>query len=84
MCIFPEIMTGKCPFYNHGRNELTLLYAISQGQRPDPEHYTELSADHPLWVLLQRCWHEDPEKRPTMVEARDEVRMHESPFLYQT
>ena len=63
-----ELMTGRRPFWDQN-HDTDLILEISDGSRPPivtnaPEGYIE---------LMQKCWHADPEKRPTAAELRDEI-----------
>ncbi len=58
-----ELMTGRNPFWDKIQ-DTELIIEICDGLRPPivvnaPENYIE---------LMQKCWHSDPNKRPTSVE----------------
>ena len=55
-----EVLTGACPF-DGSSNPVQLCRDIAAGQRP------VLPPDCPADIrdLLQRCWSEQPELRPT-------------------
>src|SRR5688572_24161035 len=58
-----EIMTGRRAFWNQN-HDTELIIEICDGLRPPiitnaPEDYIE---------LMQKCWHSDPDKRPTASE----------------
>ncbi|POG70645.1 kinase-like domain-containing protein [Rhizophagus irregularis DAOM 181602=DAOM 197198] len=63
-----ELMTGRRPFWDHD-HDTDLIIKICDGFRPPivtnaPEGYVE---------LMQRCWHSDPNKRPTATELRKKI-----------
>jgi len=60
-----KIFTGFPPFYMHPSIAATV--AIMQGDRPPrPTHPTFTDG---LWVLMQRCWNQEPHSRPDMPEV---------------
>src|SRR6266536_6491886 len=61
-----ELMTGRRPFWDRDHNT-ELIIEICDGLRPPivthaPEGYIE---------LMQKCWHNDPNKRPTANDLYD-------------
>ena len=65
-----EVFTGKIPFEEQ-KNEAVVL-RISQGDRPEmPGNARDIGLTPEIWDLLERCWRQDPKKRPAM---RDVVR----------
>ena len=63
-----EIFSRKRPFANVGNNPYAIMWAVSDGKRPP------LFQNCPpaLEELLERCWHQEPDQRPSMraVEER--------------
>ena len=54
-----QIFTGHPPFIADSKSA---LYDIMSGKRPQrPENLNYVG----LWELIQRCWDQDPGKRPT-------------------
>ena len=63
-----EVFTGKMPFEEQ-KNEAVLL-RISRGGRPEmPENAQAVGLTGEIWKLLERCWQQNPKKRPTMAEV---------------
>ncbi|CAI2170557.1 3328_t:CDS:1 [Funneliformis geosporum] len=63
-----ELMTGRRPFWDQNY-DIELIIKICDGIRPTintnaPEGYIE---------LIQKCWHSDPNKRPTTGVIRESV-----------
>jgi serine/threonine protein kinase len=59
--LFYELLSGKIPFEGHPVSDYDLVLL---GARPElPTHVTER-----MKQLLCRCWHAEPQKRPTLVE----------------
>ncbi|KAJ7139274.1 kinase-like domain-containing protein [Mycena epipterygia] len=62
-CMCYEILTGKAPFFNLN-NDMAVAMKVVTGHRPPrPE-----TSPEKLWMLLQDCWEQKPEKRPTAPE----------------
>ena len=60
-----QVFTHAVPFSN--RSSVTAMLAIMSGERlPRPTHPT-FTED--LWILMQRCWHQDPTLRPQILEV---------------
>jgi len=60
-----ELVTGKQPF-NSIKMPGTVLLRVAQGERPDAKEYDSPVLQGDLWWLLHSCWHQDPEKRPSI------------------
>ena len=61
---FPcKAFTGTHPFDDH--SSLMAVAAVMDGRRPARPTNPTLTDD--LWELLQRCWSQDPYKRPRML-----------------
>ena len=60
-----KVFTGAAPFNSHPSMAATLV--IMQGERPPRPTHPALTDE--LWVLMQRCWHQDPQLRPEMSEV---------------
>ncbi|KAF7354930.1 Protein kinase domain-containing protein [Mycena sanguinolenta] len=59
-CVSYEILTSKVPFFEI-TNDVTVLLQVIQGLRPS--RLEVISPD--LWLLLEDCWHQQVDKRPT-------------------
>ena len=60
-----QIFTGAIPFIEISTN--AAMFAIEQGKRPPrPTHPTFTEN---LWMLMQRCWDQDPHLRPEVSEV---------------
>ena len=58
-----EIFTGELPF-GDTRHETAILM-IAQGQRPEkPRGAEPRGFTSEIWRFTQRCWHQNPTKRP--------------------
>jgi hypothetical protein len=65
-----QVYTGAVPF-NHSLPAAAML-AIMNGTRPPrPTHSNFTGA---LWVLMQRCWDQDPLLRPEVSEVEKTIR----------
>ena len=66
-----EVFTGELPF-GDVRHESAIL-KIVRGQRPEKPHDAEIHGLTPdMWKFIQKCWHQNPAKRPdinTLVSA---------------
>ncbi|KAJ7139275.1 kinase-like domain-containing protein [Mycena epipterygia] len=62
-CVCYEILTGKAPFFDLV-NDMAVGMKVTAGHRPPkPERSSEN-----LWTLLQHCWEQKPQNRPTGTE----------------
>ncbi|KAF7346610.1 Protein kinase domain-containing protein [Mycena sanguinolenta] len=65
-----ELLTGKLPFHELPR-EGAVIAALLAGSRPSPTEDI-----HPvLWALIQDCWEEQPEMRPTAAQVVERLRI---------
>ncbi|KAJ7139295.1 kinase-like domain-containing protein [Mycena epipterygia] len=63
-CVCYEILTGTVPFFDLAQ-EMAVAINVIDGHRPSrPE---TVSWDN-LWVLIEDCWKQEPDQRPTMAE----------------
>ncbi|NWZ45161.1 RIPK1 kinase, partial [Brachypodius atriceps] len=71
------IFANKEP-YENGINETQICFGIMNGNRPDIKEITDKC---PVEVidLMQQCWDEDSEKRPTFAEISERYK----PFYYE-
>ena len=58
-----EVFTGELPFGDVRHENAVLM--ISQGQRPEkPDGAESRGLTTEVWMFIQRCWHQNPTKRP--------------------
>ena len=63
-----EVFTGKIPF-GEQKNEAVVV-RISQGGRPEmPGNAQEVGLTSDMWTLLENCWDQNPNRRPSMGEV---------------
>ena len=63
-----QILNGDVPFQGMGRKAF-MQRVVAGGERPRPSR----GWPKPFWDLLQRCWSEDKELRPTFEEILQEL-----------
>ncbi|KAJ7585365.1 kinase-like domain-containing protein [Mycena floridula] len=72
MTVF-EIYTKKQPFA-HRKFYGPVVYEVMQGIRPPrPSNCPQLTDD--IWRLIQSCWEQDPQNRPTIEMVRAWIRV---------
>uniref|UniRef100_A0A8C3R089 Receptor interacting serine/threonine kinase 1 n=1 Tax=Cyanoderma ruficeps TaxID=181631 RepID=A0A8C3R089_9PASS len=71
------IFANKEP-YENGINETQICFGIMNGNRPDVKEITD-KCPVEIIDLMQQCWDEDSEKRPTFAEISERYK----PFYYQ-
>ncbi|KAJ6487044.1 kinase-like domain-containing protein, partial [Mycena sanguinolenta] len=70
-CVAYELLTGNLPF--QGLHTNAVRKAVLAGSRPSP---TASCANYPaLWDLIQDCWREQPEMRPTAAQVVERLRI---------
>ncbi|XP_067853846.1 receptor-interacting serine/threonine-protein kinase 2-like isoform X2 [Heptranchias perlo] len=71
-----EILTCRTPYENAINPEHVKL-CVKDGQRPD---LATIPADRPdvLFCLMRKCWHEDPQKRPTFSKCVHDLEPEQS------
>ena len=63
-----EVLTGKPPF--EGCSEPGAARRILRGDRPElPQNAGDVDLTNPMRDFIQRCWREDPAKRPEIDEV---------------
>jgi len=58
-----EILTGRLPFFQL-KYQLAVIHFVAGGGRPTQERYPEINDN--IWSVLERCWHTDPIRRPSV------------------
>ncbi|KAJ7126292.1 kinase-like domain-containing protein, partial [Mycena epipterygia] len=61
-CVCYEILTGKAPFFEI-LNDIIVSIRVIAGDRPSQPEVTV--CDTILWILLQDCWQQNPDIRPS-------------------
>lgn len=73
--LISEIITGHLPLH-YLRHEAAVLFGIAQGKRPWRPLAWRDTHEEVLWLLAERCWDADPEKRPTSADLRAFLRWY--------
>ncbi|KAJ7126685.1 kinase-like domain-containing protein, partial [Mycena epipterygia] len=63
-CVCYEILTGKVPFFEMP-NDMAVSIKVIGGHRPSRPESIPVGG---LWVLLQDCWEQTSDKRPTITQ----------------
>ncbi|NXU92963.1 RIPK1 kinase, partial [Xiphorhynchus elegans] len=71
------VFANKEP-YENGINEAQICFGIMNGNRPDLKEITD-TCPVEIIDLMQQCWAQDSEKRPTFAEISEKY----TPFYYQ-
>jgi len=58
-----EIFTGSIPF-SHIKCDASVILSVVAGARPKREHC--LSINDEIWTMLEKCWHVEPNQRPSV------------------
>ncbi|KAJ7883507.1 kinase-like domain-containing protein [Mycena olivaceomarginata] len=62
-----EILTGNVPFHEL-RNDMAVMTRVGQGYRPSRPELCSGTAIDGLWELMEQCWEQSPQMRPTAFE----------------
>jgi hypothetical protein len=65
-----QVFTGAVPF--HDKTPAAAAFAILKGLRPSRPENTVVTEK--LWMLMNRCWAQDPRLRPDMSEVLQGLR----------
>ena len=65
------MFTGKFPFESYSDKQVVLL--LAKGIRPDKPNNKEFTRD--MWALTQKCWKQDPKKRPVINEVLKKLKL---------
>jgi len=65
-----QVFTGAAPFSH--RSPLATALAIVEGKRPQQPTHPTFTEE--LWALVQRCWDQDPHRRPDVLEVLNVLR----------
>lgn len=62
-----EVLTGHIPFAGEGRWFAEIIMRVMEGNRPrKPENADRIGFGKGTWELVQRCWDENRDRRPTV------------------
>ena len=62
-----EVLTGRTPFAGEGRWLPEIIMGVMEGHRPSkPENAEDIGFGKGTWELVQRCWDENRNRRPTV------------------
>ncbi|KAJ7113510.1 kinase-like domain-containing protein [Mycena epipterygia] len=78
-----EILTGKVPFHELPNDMAVILHVLKGKRLSQPSSCLGISESTfgSLWDLLQDCWNEKPDKRPTAVQIVERLK---SPLIRAT
>jgi len=66
-----EVLVGRTPFGGEGHPITAILMLIMEGKRASkPENADDIGFGKGTWELVQRCWHQDRDKRPVVEDVR--------------
>ncbi|KAJ7878770.1 kinase-like domain-containing protein, partial [Mycena olivaceomarginata] len=71
-CVCHEIMTGNIPFHDL-RHEMAVILKVIAGNHPVRPMSCSAPALDGLWALMQKCWAQDAQKRPTAAEIVEQL-----------
>ncbi|KAJ7050807.1 kinase-like domain-containing protein [Mycena amicta] len=72
-CVCYEILTGKVPFHDL-RNDMAVMMAVARGRRPlQPTSCSGTMALDSLWELMENCWQQQVEMRPTASDLVEQL-----------
>ena len=76
-------MTQEKPFVNIKRDPQVLVYRSQGGRplRPENEEVRRRGLDDQLWTLLERCWSDRPDNRPSIKEVIEVLETLPPPVL---
>ncbi|KAJ7779227.1 kinase-like domain-containing protein [Mycena metata] len=67
-CVCTEILSGEVPFHE-SPNDMAVMHKILHGERPTrPPSCSGTTQLDTLWELLQNCWRDEADKRPTAAQ----------------
>lgn len=75
-----EIFSGLIPYSD--LEGARLLFAIVAGDRPPLSKVSNMPED--LIQLMQKCWHNDPNERPSMTRVRDILMGNDPKEIFQS
>jgi serine/threonine protein kinase len=73
--VFYEVLTGRPPFGAERRRNPEIMLCVIQGERPiKPENAGDIGFGGGMWELVQQCWHQEREERPTVEKTSKHLR----------
>lgn len=70
-----EVLTGCPPFGPEKFRHPEIILRVIEGKRPrKPEEVGDIGFGGGTWELVQQCWHQDREERPTVEEISKHFR----------
>jgi len=63
-----ELCSGQVPYESPGmpkQREVSIIIMVADGQRPDPNALPAHPKKENIQALINQCWHQEPERRPT-------------------
>ena len=64
-----EVLTGRAPFAGEVRGPANIIMRVMEGKRPsEPEDAEGIGFGKGTWELVQLCWNETRDERPTAVD----------------
>ena len=67
-----EVLTGRLPFGAEGYRSAEIMLRVIEGKRPrEPEKAEDIGFGGGTWELVQQCWHQDREERPTVEKVSE-------------
>jgi hypothetical protein len=72
-----ELVTGHVPF-NEIKSDPAVIGAVMQGKRPNRPSILPVESTHgeAFWHILEKCWKQESENRPSAMEVQSMVRLN--------
>ncbi|KAJ6618142.1 kinase-like domain-containing protein [Mycena sp. CBHHK59/15] len=71
-CVCYEIFPGKAPF-SDVHMDTAVMFKVLQGERPPQPNWPRTTQYDGVWSLLQDCWKEKPDERPTATQIVEQL-----------
>lgn len=66
-----EVVTGVRPFGVESKRVVELMFAVVEGKRPEkPANADSIGFGNGIWDLVEKCWSEKREQRPSTWDVR--------------
>ncbi|KDQ58147.1 hypothetical protein JAAARDRAFT_206847 [Jaapia argillacea MUCL 33604] len=66
--VFFEVLTGLTPF-TKGLLDVQIVSHVKMGRRPSRARNTDKRISNKIWALMEKCWKQEPNERPTMQQV---------------